>query len=82
VPRQRDSDKELKKKYGGAGAVGDITGKNSHDKFIDVMSGNEKSIAEWRREVAPMKAAAANWRKEQAERSRQGRSYGNTTRRR
>ncbi len=52
--KQTDPDEELKKKYGGTGqAQSRLT---VHDKFIDVMSGKEKTVADWKKEIAPMKA--------------------------
>lgn len=73
MPRQK-SDKAFKAKYGGAGAVGDVTGKRTaHDTFMDVMSGQKKTVAEWRKEVAPMKERAKKFREAHANKVRWGR---------
>lgn len=64
--KKPDPDEKLRKQYGGSGAVGDLTSpgaRNVHDTFKDIMTGKERTVGEWQRDISPMRAAAASWRK-------------------
>lgn len=76
MPRRQnktDPDAELRAKYGGSGMAGERINRTNHDTFIDIMSGKEKTVAQWKSEVAPMKQRARGFREAHANKVRWGR---------
>lgn len=73
---QKKKRDDFQKQYGGTGALNDVTspsGHTVHDTFKDVMTGKERTVADWKREIAPMRQRAAQFRKDHEEKTRWGR---------